>query len=96
MRLLIILALAACSDDVSIKQYNDEPEIEIASHEDGNTFESGTEVLFRALVSDLNHTLDDLTVQWLIGSQIVCPEATPTGLGDWLRRNLQSERADTS
>ena len=69
--------LFACFADSSIKQYNAEPEIQIVSHEDDSIISAG-DVSFRALVSDLNNSYDELLVQWLIDNEVVCPATAPS------------------
>lgn len=81
MRFAPILLLCSCFADSALKQYNDNPEIQIASHEDNSLIESG-DITFRALVSDLNNNLDTLSVQWLINNDIVCTQATPSINGE--------------
>jgi len=82
MRVFFLLLLSGCFADTGIKQYNDTPEIEIASHIEGSIFDAGEEVHFRALVSDLNHSNEQLLVQWLMGSNVVCDSAAPTLTGE--------------
>ncbi|MAA77705.1 MAG: hypothetical protein CL916_00475 [Deltaproteobacteria bacterium] len=83
MRYTPILLLCSCFAESSIKQYNDSPEIQIASHEDNTTIEEG-DTIFRALVSDLNHDFDTLEVQWLIDNDIVCEASVPDASGESL------------
>ena len=82
MRFLLPIFSIGCFADTGIKQYNDTPEIEIASHIEGSTFGANEEVVFRALVSDLNHSNDLLLVQWLMGTTVVCEQMAPTITGE--------------
>ena len=81
MRYTPIFLLCSCFAESSIKQYNDAPEIQIASHEDSATIETG-ETIFRALVSDLNHDLETLEIQWLIDNEVVCGVSAPDVNGE--------------
>ena len=82
LRYASLLVLFGCTGDTSIKQYNDNPEIEIVSHEVDTVFAAGDEIFFRALVSDLNHKIDDLTIQWLVGTEVICEGQKPDTLGE--------------
>ena len=81
MRFAPVLLLCSCYAESNIKQYNDAPEIQIASHEDNTIIDAG-ETIFRALISDLNHELDTLEVQWLIDNEVVCTASAPDTNGE--------------
>ncbi|MEC7988139.1 MAG: hypothetical protein VX278_23435 [Myxococcota bacterium] len=82
MKYFPFVFFCGCFADTSIKQYNDNPEVQIVSHEDAVVLEAGTEIFFRALLSDLNHEMDTLTAKWLLDNEVVCPESTPDAAGE--------------
>ena len=72
----IVLMAMACEGDVVVnKGANAAPTVLISSHGEGEVFESGQSVTFRATTNDDDHDASDLTMVWYIGATTVCEEA---------------------
>ena len=86
MRLFITtiscFALMACESDGSLKIQNPTPIPEILSPEDGAEILEGIPQEFWGLVTDSNHSPEELRTTWKLNGEIVCEELPPTVNGD--------------
>ena len=66
MRLFIpsSILLFACRSDEGVKVYNSTPQVTITSHANGSEIQEGYNITFVGIVSDGNHTSDELEVTW--------------------------------
>lgn len=71
---LLVLSIACRSDD-TLKTANSNPTVTITSHDDGETFLEGYEILFGATVGDQNHALSELEVIWSTNLREVCEDS---------------------
>ena len=76
----LILLASACSD-TSVTKFNSDPEVAITSHSDGDTVQEGVPENLRGQVGDPNHSIDSLSVTWLISGTEVCTESEPDDEG---------------
>jgi len=73
---LLALTLCGCPDQ-SLKALNAEPEAAITSHDAGDEVLEREPVQLRGVVSDPDHSADQLSTRWYKGSQLLCDDATP-------------------
>ena len=77
-QLLFLFAFSvACNSDEGITKFNSIPEANILSHEDLSELTEGEVVLFHGTVTDANNDADQLTAEWLSGTEVICPAAPP-------------------
>jgi hypothetical protein len=76
MTFFIFYALG-CGGDNSIKTFNDEPIVQITSHNDGAELIIGVEQELRAQVSDSNHNTSDLVAVWYANNNMICDWSAP-------------------
>ena len=83
MRLFLcpVFFTIACTSDKGITAFNNDPEVEITSHEDGDRLIVGEAVQFSANVSDVNHGPENLRVSWANTDGVLCSEAVPDSGG---------------
>jgi hypothetical protein len=74
------LVLTGCSE-AGVTKYNSDPEVSIASHRDDDTVREGVVELLRGQVGDPNHSIESLSVSWLIDDVEVCPDSAPNDAG---------------
>lgn len=79
--LLVPLALAACDPDGGLKVTNTAPTASIVSPSDGATVMEQAPLLVSGTVGDANHAVEDLSVSWWIGGEVVCSAAAPAADG---------------
>ena len=78
--LVFPFVLAACPEQ-GIKAFNAEPEAEITSHADGTEVLEATTETFRGVVSDPDHSAEDLTATWYLDGEVLCESAAPDSDG---------------
>ena len=81
---LIAVSATACSDADEKKPTapsNVPPTAEISSHADGDTVREGFGETLSGTVGDSDHTIDQLTVAWLVDGTEVCTESAPDDAG---------------
>ena len=72
------LLLSGCdSSEESIKYYNSTPVATITSHSNDDELLEGVEYTFVGIISDDNHSADDLTVTWSTDIRDLCPQMQP-------------------
>ncbi len=76
----ISLLLVACNDQ-GVTRINAQPEVTITSHAEGDTVREGYAETLRGLVSDADHSADDLSVIWLVDGGPVCEESSVSADG---------------
>ena len=72
-----LLYLVACDSDKSLTVQNPAPTADIISHDDGDEILEGFVITLTGLVSDSNHTPDQLTTTWVVNGEIVCENVIP-------------------
>ena len=73
-----VVGLIACSgSDKSLIVQNPAPTADIISHDDGSEILEGFVVTLEGVVSDSNHTPDQLTTRWVINGDVVCDDIIP-------------------
>ena len=82
------LLLAACPEQ-GVKAFNAEPEAEITSHGDGDEVYEGFTETFRGVVSDPDHSSEDLTATWSLDGEVLC-EVLAVTMGAGQRTKLQN------
>ena len=82
MTLFGLMYLVACDSDKGVLVYNAEPTVEIISHENGSEILEGYPIEFRAVLSDANHDIDELTSRWSVNGEEVCPFLPPDQAGE--------------
>ena len=55
---------------------------DIISHDNGSEVFEGYPVEFRAVLSDVNHDIDELTARWKVNGEEVCPFLPPDQAGE--------------
>ena len=71
----IVFSILACEGDVvDSKGTNAAPIVLISSHAEGESFANGEVVTFRAVATDDDNEISDLTMAWYIGATTVCDE----------------------
>ena len=74
----LILGLCACStSEEGVKIINSDPTATITSHSSGAEFFEGEEVTLVGLVSDANHSNDQLAVRWTSDIRTLCEDQEP-------------------
>lgn len=80
---LMLLLLTGCVPlDVGVTKFNNEPEVKILSHQDGEEVFEGYPITLRGSVSDPNDSADNLVATWYSGSAELCATAPVTADGD--------------
>ena len=79
--LTIAISIPLGCSDTSVKAVNAIPSAEISSHSEGQSVFEGSTESFRGLVSDPDHSPEDLTVRWYGGTEIACSDAAPDSTG---------------
>ena len=69
--------MVACSGDKSLTVQNPAPTADIISHDDGSEILEGFAVTLEGVVSDSNHTPDQLTTRWVINGEVICEDIIP-------------------
>lgn len=82
MRYLFGLALMVGCSDKNVGTFNDNPEVSITSHQNGDVVNEGYVVEFRAALTDSNHDTNDLEAAWYVNGVETCPFLPPDGNGD--------------
>ena len=77
----LIPFLFSCDSDKSITVFNPNPEAEIVSHSDGDEIIEGYLITFVGNVDDPNHTAEELTTTWMIGTETICEATSPESDG---------------
>ena len=72
-----LIYLIGCESDKGVVVYNTPPTANIISHDNGSEVFEGYPVEFRAVLSDVNHDIDELTARWKINGEEVCPFLPP-------------------
>ena len=72
-----LLYLVACESDKSLTVQNPAPTADIISHDDGSEILEGFSITLTGLVSDSNHTPDQLTTTWVVNGETVCENVIP-------------------
>lgn len=72
-----IIGLIGCSGDKSLTVQNPAPTADIISHDTGAEILEGFVVTLEGVVSDPNHTPDQLTTRWKVNDEIVCDDIVP-------------------
>ena len=72
-----LLYLFACDSDKSLTVQNPAPIADIISHDDGSEILEGFVITLTGLVSDSNHTPDQLTTTWVVNGETVCENVIP-------------------
>ena len=72
-----LLYLVACDSDKSLTVQNPAPTADIISHDDGSEILEGFVITLTGLVSDSNHTPDQLTTTWVVNGETVCENVIP-------------------
>ena len=71
MILLIPSIWLGCSDNTE-KVINTAPEILITSHSDNSAFVEGEQVVFTAMVSDIDEPVENLRTSWYLNNTLIC------------------------
>ena len=82
MFLFGLIYLIACESDKGVVVYNTPPTVDIISHENASEVFEGYPVEFRAVLSDVNHNIDQLTARWKVNGEDVCPFIPPDQNGE--------------
>ena len=61
-----LVYLVACESDKSLTVQNPAPTADIISHDNGSEILEGFPILLEGLVSDSNHSPDQLTTTWIV------------------------------
>ncbi len=77
-----LLYLVACESDKSLTVQNPAPTADIISHDDGDEILEGFVITLRGLVSDSNHSSEELTTSWEINGEYVCEDVIPDADGE--------------
>ena len=77
-----LIYLIGCESDKGVVVYNTPPTANIISHDNGSEVFEGYPVEFRAVLSDVNHDIDELTARWKINGEEVCPFIPPDQAGE--------------
>ena len=72
-----LLYLVACDSDKSLTVQNPAPTADIISHDDGSEILEGFSITLTGLVSDSNHTPEELTTTWVVNGETVCENVIP-------------------
>ena len=92
--LLTVLLGVACGEQ-KLTAVNAEPDVDIASHEDGTVVGEGMLVTILAVVDDADDAEENLIATWTAGERTVC-EATPVSdFGETVCSMRLSEREET-
>ena len=67
-----LVLLFACDSDKGVTAFNAKPEASITSHSDGDSVQEGYLIAFRGSASDPNHSYEELTATWYVGSEVLC------------------------
>ncbi|MEC8380682.1 MAG: hypothetical protein VXZ96_10200, partial [Myxococcota bacterium] len=81
LSLSTVLLLIACDSDKGVTAFNSKPEASITSHSDGDSVQEGYVITFRGSASDANHSYDELTATWYVGSEVLCEATIPESDG---------------
>ena len=79
--LLFLAGLPACDNNQGVAVVNSPPAAEITAPADGSSVLAGGTVELRGVVSDTNHSVNELQVTWFGGSRELCPPGPPGGDG---------------
>ncbi|MEC8378725.1 MAG: Ig-like domain-containing protein [Myxococcota bacterium] len=82
MRYIFGLALVMGCSDKNVRTFNDNPEVSITSHQNGDVVNEGYVIEFRAALTDSNHDTNELEAAWYVNGNEVCPFLPPDGNGD--------------
>ena len=77
-----LMYLIACESDKGVVVYNTPPTADIISHDNGSEVFEGYPVEFIAVLSDVNHEIDQLTARWKVNGEEVCPFLPPDQAGE--------------
>ena len=78
---IILYSVFGCASDKGITAFNNDPDVSITSHEDGDRLVVGETVQFTANVSDVNHSPDNLRATWFNSEGEICAEQAPDSNG---------------
>jgi hypothetical protein len=79
---IALMYLSACNSEKAVTIFNNPPEVNIISHNDGDEVFEGYPVEFQAVLSDVNHDIDQLTARWKVDGEEVCPFLPPDQSGE--------------
>ncbi|MEC8423809.1 MAG: MopE-related protein, partial [Myxococcota bacterium] len=79
--LLALLGLWACDNNQGVAVVNSPPAAQITAPADGSSVLAGGDVQLRGVVSDTNHSVNELQVSWFGGERALCPPGPPGGDG---------------
>ena len=74
---MFIALVFACSIETGTKIYNNTPEIFFVSHVDGDSVIAGASETFVVQVSDLDNSIEEMSVKWDVGDRTVCEWENP-------------------
>ena len=72
-----LVYIVACTGDKSLTVQNPAPTADIISHDEGSEILEGFSVNLEGVVSDSNHSSDELTTRWVINGEVVDAGAQP-------------------
>ena len=78
---LAIFFCSACLPDKESNSKNAIPEARLTSHRHGDVVLEGHVTTFRGSTSDANHSSEELTATWFVGTEILCEAVTPESDG---------------
>lgn len=78
---LTLFSVVACTSDEGVKVYNNDPEATITSHATGSDLLEAVEYTFVGQVSDGNHGMSELKVEWSTDTRDLCPDLVPDASG---------------
>lgn len=78
----MILILWACTSDKGLTVYNTPPEVRIISPDENAVFLVDEEIVLEGEVSDLNHSIAELSIEWRLNQEPIetCSVSTDDGL----------------
>ena len=79
---ILWLFVFGCNSDKGVTVFNTPPEAQIISHDATTPIFEGYPIEFRAVLSDVNHNIDQLTARWMYGEQEICPFLPPNNSGE--------------
>jgi len=92
---LLVLALSVACGEQKLTAVNAEPDVDIASHEDGTVVGEGMLITILAVVDDADDPEEDLIATWTAGERTVCEAAAVSEFGETVCSMRLSAREDT-
>ena len=92
---LLAIALSLGCGEQKLTAVNAEPDVDIASHDDGTVVGEGMLISILAVVDDADDAEEDLIATWTAGDRTVCEAAPVSDFGETVCSMRLSEREET-